>query len=72
MLMTAENLLKHLKNIHHERLMAAYHDGFVFKDNSDVDALNATILLIKFLDGKKLSDSVTVAEIFRAANIDIR
>ena len=52
--------------------MAAYHDGFVFKDNSDLDALNATILLIKFLDGKKLSDSVTVAEIFRAANIDIR
>ena len=68
--MTTKELLEQLKSINQERLLAAHHDGMYFQDFPDIDALDATILLINFLAERRPSDTVTVAEIFKAAEID--
>ena len=68
--MTLKEILEQLKTINQERLLAAHHDGFLFENYPDVDALDSVILMLNFLAGKQLSDSVKVSEIFAAAEID--
>ena len=69
--MTISELLEELKKINQERTLATLHDDMFFKDFPDVDALNTAIILIDFLAEKKPSDKLTVAEIFKAAEIDL-
>ena len=68
--MTTKELLAELKSINQERLQATLHDDSFFLDFPDIDALNTAIILIEFLAEKKPSDTVTVAEIFKAAEVD--
>ena len=68
--MTLKEILEQLKTINQERLLSAHHDGFLFENYPDVDALDSVILMLKFLEEKKLSDSVKVSEILKAAEID--
>ena len=50
--------------------MEAHHDDIFFQIYDDVEALDRVINLIKFLQEKNPSDTVKVAELFKAANID--
>lgn len=72
--MTVREILEQLKKINQERLSEAYHDGFYdgffSQSYSDIDAINTVIILLMYLNDKKPMDSVTVAEIFEAADID--
>lgn len=76
--MTVDEVLERLKKINQEKLSSSYHDSFydgfydeLFSENySDVDALNTVIILLAYLKKKRLSDSVTVAEILEAADIE--
>ena len=68
--MTIKELLAELKSINQERMQATLHDDSFFLDFPDIDALNTAIILIEFLAEKKSSDTVTVAEIFKAAEVD--
>ena len=72
--MTVREILEQLKKINQERLSEAYHDGFYdgffSQSYSDIDALNTVIILLMYLNDKKPTDSVTVAEIFEAADIE--
>ena len=68
--MTTKELLEQLKAINQERTLAALHDNNFLQELPDVDALNTAIILIDFLAEKKPSDKLTVAEIFKAADID--
>lgn len=68
--MTVTELLAELKAINQERTLAALHDDAFFQDFPDIDALNSAIILIEFLSEKKPSDKLTVAEIFKAAEVD--
>ena len=68
--MTIKELLAELKSINQERMQATLHDDSFFLDFPDIDALNTAIILIEFLAEKKPSDTVTVAEIFKATEVD--
>ena len=68
--MNVHELLEELKKINQERLLAAHHDGFYLRTFADVDALDKVIILINHLSNKKLSDKVTVAELWEVAEID--
>ena len=68
--MTVTEILEQLKTINQERLLSAHHDGFLFENYPDVDALDTVILLLMYLKDKKPSDSVKIAEIFEAADIE--
>lgn len=68
--MTARELMEQLRIINQERILATLHDDTFFQDLPDVDALNTAIILINYLSIKKPSDKLTVAEIFREADID--
>lgn len=68
--MTARELTEQLRIINQERMLATLHDDTFFQDLPDIDALNTAIILINFLSIKKPSDKLTVAEIFREADID--
>ena len=68
--MTVTELLAELKAINQERTLATLHDDAFFQDFPDIDALNSAIILIEFLSEKKPSDKLTVAEIFKAAEVD--
>lgn len=68
--MTARELMEQLRIINQERMLATLHDDTFFQDLPDIDALNTAIILINFLAIKKPSDKLTVAEIFREADID--
>ena len=65
--MTTAELFKQLKIIRHERLMDAHHD-MLLKSYPDIETLNAFINLMKFLDKKKPSDTLTVAELLDQLN----
>ena len=69
--MNVQELLNELKKINRERLLEAHHDDFYFQTFKDIDALDKVIILIDFLSKKKPSDTVTVAEFWKAAEIDI-
>lgn len=72
--MTVREILEQLKKINQERLVEAHHDGFYdgffSQGYSDIDALNTVIILLMYLNDKKLTDRVTIAEIFEAADIE--
>lgn len=68
--MTARELMEQLRIINQERILATLHDDTFFQDLPDIDALNTAIILINYLSIKKPSDKLTVAEIFREADID--
>lgn len=68
--MTVNEILEQLREINQERLHGSFYDGFFSENYSDVDALNTVIILLMYLKNKKPSDSVTIAEIFEAAEID--
>lgn len=72
--MTVREILEQLKKINQERLFGAHHDGFYdgfFSEGySDIDALNTVIILLMYLNDKKPTDKVTIAEIFEAADIE--
>ena len=61
--MKPAELFKQLKRIRHERLMDTHHD-MLLKSYPDIETLNAFINLMRFLDKKKPSDTLTVAELF--------
>lgn len=65
--MTTSELLAQLEIVKQDRLVGAHHDDIFFKTYPDMEALDKVIALIKFLGGKKLSDTVTVAELWNAA-----
>ena len=69
--MTTKKLLAELKSINQERLLATLHDDSFFQDFPDIDALNTAIILIEFVAEKKPSDNLTVAEIFKAADVEM-
>lgn len=62
--------MEQLRIINQERILATLHDDTFFQDLPDIDALNTAIILINYLSIKKPSDKLTVAEIFREADID--
>lgn len=68
--MNVHELLEELKQINQERFLEAHHDDFYFKTFTDIDALDKVIILIDFLSKKKPSDKVTVAELWKVAEID--
>ena len=72
--MMVREIMDQLKKINQERLLEAHHDGFYdsffSQGYSDIDALNTVIILLMYLNDKKLTDSVTIAEIFEAADIE--
>ncbi|MBR4904649.1 MAG: hypothetical protein IKZ53_08250 [Selenomonadaceae bacterium] len=72
--MTAREIMEQLKKINQERLSEAHHDGFYdgffSQGYADIDALNTVIILLMYLNDKKLTDRVTIAEIFEAADIE--
>lgn len=76
--MTVKEILEQLKKINQDRLSSAYNDSFYdgfFSETaseiySEVDALNTVIILLVYLNNKKTSDTVTVSEIFEAADIE--
>ena len=68
--MTVQELLDELKKINKERLLEAHHDDLYFQTFKDIDALDKVIVLINFLSKKKPSDKVTVAELWKVAEID--
>ncbi|MBR2519781.1 MAG: hypothetical protein IKE46_08370 [Selenomonadaceae bacterium] len=68
--MTTKEVLEQLKLINQEKILASFHDDALYQNFPDIDALDAAILLIDFLAKKKPSDKVTVAEIFKEADID--
>ncbi len=68
--MTAKELIEQLRMLNQEKMLASLHDDRFFLDSPDVDALNTAIILINFLARKKMSDKLTVEEIFREADID--
>lgn len=72
--MTIREILEQLKKINQERLLNSQHDnfydGFFSKNFSDIDALNTVIILLVYLNNKKPSDKVTIAELFDAAEIE--
>ena len=72
--MTVREILEQLKKINQERLSEAHHDGFYdgffSQGYSDIDALNTVIILLMYLNDKKPTDKVTIAEIFEAADIE--
>jgi len=65
--MTTKELLAQLEIVKQDRLVGAHHDDIFFTTYPDMEAIDKVIGLIKFLDGKKLSDKVTVAELWNAA-----
>ena len=65
--MTTAELLMQLEIVKQDRLVGAHHDDIFFTVQPDTEALDKVIALIKFLDGKNLSDTVTVAEVWNAA-----
>lgn len=68
--MTVAELLNELRNINQERFLAAHHDDMYFQTFADVDALDKVIILINFLAKKNPSEKVSVAEIFKVAEIE--
>ncbi len=68
--MTTKELLEQLKSINQEKVMSTFHDDVLYQNFPDIDALDSAILLIEFLTKKNPSEKVTVAEIFKAAEID--
>lgn len=68
--MTITEIEKQLDIIKKDRLVGAHHDDIFFTTQADMEALERIIALIKFLNEKKPSDKVKVAEILAAANID--
>ncbi|MBE8954876.1 MAG: hypothetical protein SR2Q5_04285 [Quinella sp. 2Q5] len=60
--MTTAELIDRLEKVHAERKMESHHD-MLFQSYPDIEALDAVINLVKFLDGKRPSDTVTVAEL---------
>lgn len=68
--MTARELIEQLRIINQERILSSLHDEVFFQDLPDIDALNTAIILINFLATQKLSNKLTVEEIFTEADID--
>ena len=68
--MTIKEVERQLDIIKEDRLVGAHHDDIFFTSYPDVEALEKIINLVKFLSEKKPSDKVTVAEIFKAAQIE--
>lgn len=68
--MTAKELIEQLRLINQEKMLANLHDDKFFMDLPDIDALNTVIILINYLSTKKPSDKVTIAEIFKEADIE--
>ena len=68
--MNVQELLDELKKINKERLLEAHHDALYFQTFKDIDALDKIIILIDFLSKKNPADTVTVAEIWKVAEID--
>ena len=68
--MTITEIEKQLDIIKEDRLVGAHHDNIFFTIQADMEALERIIALIKFLSDKKPSDTVTVAEILKSADID--
>ena len=68
--MTTKELLEQLKSINQEKVMATFHDDVLLQEFPDIDALDSAILLVDFLAKKNPSEKVTVAEIFKAAEIE--
>ena len=68
--MTTKELLEQLKSINQEKVMSTFHDDVLLQEFPDIDALDSAILLVDFLAKKNPSEKVTVAEIFKAAEIE--
>ena len=69
--MTTKEMLKSLDKIYWEQMVGAHHDPDDL-EQPDLEALDAVIKLIKFLQEKKPSDKVTIAELFKAADIETK
>ena len=69
--MTLLEILRQLDIIKDDRMVGAHHDDIFFTVQADMEALERTDALIRFLAEKKPSDKLTVAEIFKAAEIDL-
>ena len=69
--MTIAEVQRQLEIIKEDRLIGAHHDDIFFTVQADMEALERINALIKFLAEKKLSDKLTVAEILKAAQIDM-
>ena len=68
--MTITELLEQIEKVHHERTLEAHHDDMFFQTYPDVEAIERIINLLEFLSEKKPSDKVTVAELWKVAEID--
>ena len=67
--MTTKEILKLLDKIYWERMIGAHHDSDDL-EQPDLEALNAAMNLIKFLKESNPSDTVKIAELFKAAGIE--
>ena len=67
--MTIKEILEQLERIHHERLLEAHHDSYDLHQ-PDLDALDCVINLLELLKEQKLTDSVTISELFLASGIE--
>ena len=69
--MTIAEVQRQLEIIKEDRLIGAHHDDIFFTVQADMEALERIDALIRFLAEKKPSDKLTVAEILKAAQIDM-
>ena len=67
--MTTKEAIKLLDKIYWERMLNAHHDSDDLQQ-PDLEALNIAINLIKFLQESSPSDTVKIAELFKAAGIE--
>ena len=51
-------------------MLASFHDDMFFQEMPDIDALDKVIILIDYLSKKNPSDKVTVAELWKVAELD--
>ena len=68
--MTIKELLEQLKAINQEKVLASFHDDMFLQKMPDIDALDKVIILIDYLSKKNPSDKVTVAELWKVAELD--
>ena len=62
--MTVEELIEQLTIVQKERTLEAHHD-MIFQSYPDIEALESVLDLVKFLDEKQPSDTVTVGELIK-------
>ena len=66
--MTSKQVIKHLEEIHWQRMLEAHHDSYDLTQ-PDLEALDCVISLLKLLDEQKLTDLVIVGELYLAAGM---